>query len=213
MGKIIIKKGTKYGRLVVIREGKTLTLPSGQKNRTIRCKCDCGKVKNIRLHHLVRNRTISCGCLTEKHGMSGGKLYRVWTAMKERCHREGYIDQHRYKDRGISICDRWNKSFTSFMKWAIKNSWEEGLQIDRINNNLGYCPKNCRFVTNKINANNREDTIVVLYNGVNIALKLILEERGLQNHYGAIYTRIKRGWGHQDAIDTGIRVGNYKKVS
>jgi len=210
MGKLIIKRGRRFGKLKVIREGKTLKLPSGQTNRTMRCKCDCGSVKNIRLLHLVRGRIQSCGCIMPQHGYAKTKLYRVWTAMKERCYRDGYIDQHRYKDRGITVCKRWLHNFISFKNWALKNGWQEGLVIDRIKNNKGYSPGNCRFVTQLINANNREDTIMVLYNGVNVSLSLLLNEKKKINHYAAIYGRIKRGWQEQKAIDTPIREGNYK---
>lgn len=62
MGGLIINQGDRFGHLTYIREGKRKLLPSGQKPRVARCKCDCGKVKNILLLHLVRGRTLSCGC-------------------------------------------------------------------------------------------------------------------------------------------------------
>lgn len=212
MAKITIIEGMVFGKLTVIREGKPLKLPSGQTNRAIRCRCDCGKVKNIRLLHLVRGRIRSCGCLSgEKHNMTGGKLYRVWTAMKERCYREGYIDQHRYKNRGIKICKSWLNSFVAFKNWALKNGWKPRLQIDRINNNGNYKPSNCRFVTNVINVNNRENTLMVSYNGKKVSLSLLLMKKNKTIHYAAIYGRIKRGWDEQKAVDTKIKEGNYKR--
>lgn len=57
-----IKAGDKFGHLTYIRDAKINVLPSGQKPRTARCKCDCGKIKNVLLLHLVRGRTVSCGC-------------------------------------------------------------------------------------------------------------------------------------------------------
>lgn len=211
MGKLIIKSGLRFGRLVAIREGKTLRLPSGQTNRTIRCKCDCGKVKNIRLLHLIRGRTQSCGCIHPKHGYAKSKLYRVWTGIKERCFRDGHINSNRYKGRGIKMCDRWKNSFTSFKNWALQNGWKEGLQIDRINNNGHYTPSNCRFVTNIVNANNKESTILIFYNGKKTPIQFILKEKKISNHYRTIYGRLKRGWDGQEAIDTPIREGNYKR--
>lgn len=211
--RLLINTGSTFGLLTVIREGKLIKLPSGQVNRTIRCKCKCGKVKNVRLLHLVRGRIRSCGCLGgEKHGLSGGKLYRCWCSMKDRCYRESYIDSHRYLKRGITICDEWLYSFTSFKKWALSHGWKEGLQIDRINNNGNYKPGNCRFVTNMINGNNRENNIYILYNGEKRAIRLILLEKNKMQNFSAIYGRIKRGWDAQKAIDTPIRKGNYKRT-
>lgn len=75
------------------------------------------------------------------------RLYNIYRNMKQRCHNP---KAHQYKDygeRGIYVCDEWKNSFSSFVKWALNNGYEDGLTIDRINNNAGYCPNNCRFTT------------------------------------------------------------------
>lgn len=99
----------------------------------------------------------SCGCT--KHSASYSKLYAVWTAMKQRCYNK---NNKRYKDyggRGIVVCDEWGL-FSNFKKWAESNGYKEGLQIDRKNNDKGYYPRNCHFVTNA--ENNRNKTVTVL---------------------------------------------------
>jgi hypothetical protein len=210
-GKLNIPPGSVFGELTVIREAKKYTLPSGQTNRAMRCKCSCGKIKNIRLLHLVRGRIKSCGHLNgENHGLSSTKLYRVWSGMRDRATLDSFIHAHRYKKRGIKICNSWLNSFTYFKNWALKNGYKHDLTIDRINNNGDYRPGNCRFVTNKVNCNNKEATMFVVYNKKIVALSLILEERKMSAHYHTIYGRIKRGWDDQKAIDTKIRKGNYK---
>lgn len=143
--------------------------------------------------------------------MSGSKLYRCWSAMKERCYRDGYIDSHRYKKRGIKICKGWRNSFVRFKEWALKNGYKDGLQIDRINNDGNYEPGNCRFVTNMVNGNNRENNIYIIYNGEKRAIRLVLLEKNKLQNYAAIRGRIKRGWDAQKAVDTPIRDGNYKR--
>lgn len=59
-----------------------------------------------------------------------------------------------YRDRGIFVCNEWHK-FSAFEDWALSHGWTKGLQIDRIDNDRGYCPENCRFVTAKENSANR----------------------------------------------------------
>ena len=71
---------TKYGRLTVIKEVDKLILPCGQTNRAFLCKCDCGQEKVVRMLHLVRGRTLSCGCNgKDVYGASTkSKIYIVW---------------------------------------------------------------------------------------------------------------------------------------
>lgn len=61
---------------------------------------------------------------------------------------------NRYGGRGISICDDWLNNPMSFYMWSIENGYSPGLQIDRIDNNIGYFPHNCRWTTKTINARN-----------------------------------------------------------
>jgi len=202
--------GTKYNYLEVISDGANLRMPSGQINRTIKCKCDCGTIKEIRLLHLIRNKISSCGCKHKTmNGKSTTKLFKVWRALNRRCDKD-YFENHLYFKKGITVCEEWKYKFESFENWSLKNGYKEGLQIDRTDNSKGYSPYNCRWVTSKINTNNRDNTIILNYKNNSISLNLLLDTLGLNNHYGAIYRRIKRGWEHNKAIDTPIKKGNYK---
>jgi hypothetical protein len=93
------------------------------------------------------------------------KLYRLWNMIKHRCYNKEGQDYANYGGRGITVCQEWLDSYITFKEWALNNGWQEGLQIDRINNNLGYAPDNCRFVTSKINNNNRRNNAYMTYNG------------------------------------------------
>jgi hypothetical protein len=211
MKKIIITENQMFGKLTAIKETEILRLPSGQINRAFLCKCECGKETVVRLLHLVRGRIVSCGCISgEQHGKSKTSLYRVWTGMKARCYDPNHNRSHRYMSKGIVVCDVWKNSFATFEKWAIENGYGRGLQIDRINNDGNYEPSNCRFVTIAENCNNRDITFMVDYNGKRQSLMMILHEQNKEKYIHSIYSRIKRGWNHQEAIDKPLRKGNWR---
>ncbi len=206
-----LRPNEKHGMLTYIGDADKVYLPCGQSNRMVRVLCDCGKETVIRLLHFVRDRQHSCGCLApEQHGMVGTKLHNAWRGMLNRCRNDNYIDHHRYKDRGITFCNEWS-DFLYFKNWAINNGYKEGLQLDRINNNGGYYPENCRFVTPSENVANREVTLKVSYKGRNVALAQLISEFGISDRYHLIHHRISRGWNAERAIDTPPRKGNYRR--
>lgn len=94
-----------------------------------------------------------------KHGLTfkNPRLYRVWTTMKHRCENPKRSKYPSYGGRGISLCEEWQKPET-FIDWALNNGYQEGLQIDRIDNNGNYEPDNCHFVTPMENSRNRRNT-------------------------------------------------------
>ena len=94
------------------------------------------------------------GKLAKKHGLTNTKLYHVWVAMRQRCNNKNCSAYIYYGARGISICEEWN-DFLSFYKWAMSNGYDEKLSIDRIDNNKGYSPDNCRWATQSMQIVNR----------------------------------------------------------
>jgi hypothetical protein len=215
MPKLKIDKGTKYGKLTVIKEGVRIKLPSGQYNRTITCKCDCGSVKDIRVVHLTRGRTKSCGCLLtlsgkKTHGKSHTDIYTVWRGVKNRV-KPYHSERHLYYDKGIEINEEWKNDFEIFEEWSLKNGYKKGLQIDRIDNSKGYYPDNCRYVTPSVNVNNRDNTVFVNYKGQKMALMDAIRKGNRFESRDNIRSRISRGWDVDKAIDTPTKVGNYKK--
>ena len=95
--------------------------------------------------------------INESHGMSQAIEYRTWANMKARCY---YKNNNRYKyygERGITVCDRWMNSFSAFYEDMGLKPFPKA-QIDRINNNLGYFPENCHWVTNVENTRHQSTT-------------------------------------------------------
>lgn len=139
------------------------------------CKCDCGSIQFYNEQYLIRGTTLSCGCFhrqqTSKRRSQEGKytrscvdyrLYRVWIAMRARCNpgTKSVKSKRNYVNRGITVCDEW-QDFAVFEKWSLSNGYAEGLTIDRINNDLGYKPDNCRWTTYKVQNNNQSTTPMI----------------------------------------------------
>lgn len=203
--------GETYGNLTVISEAERMRLPSGQKPRVFICRCICGTEKQVLGLHLVRGRITSCGCINRTmNGESQTPIGRCYKGMKDRCS-PTYSERHIYFDKGIRVCEEWDKDYFAFREWALENGFKKGLQIDRIDNSKGYQPDNCRFVENLINVNNRDITFYVTYKGNKEAICLLLRRLNKLQHYTAITQRIKRGWEHDKAIDTPIKTGAYKR--
>lgn len=78
--------------------------------------------------------------------------------MKDRCYDKKVKDYKYYGERGITICDEWLNSVDAFCKWGMATGYEKGLQIDRIDNDKGYSPDNCRWVTPAVNCRKRNTT-------------------------------------------------------
>ena len=206
-----IVPGTRYNSLTVISEAERYELPSGQTNRAFNCKCDCGNEKVIRLLHLVRGRIKTCGCFNERHGASNTLLYGVWRGMIDRCTLPSNIGYQNYGGRGIKVCNAWLNSFMAFQAFAMSNGYDRGMTLDRIDSNGNYEPENCRFVPPVVNCNNRSVTFMVNYHGKRIAFTDLMRDKGIdESHWATIRGRISRGWDHSKAVDTKIRVGNYR---
>lgn len=113
----------------------------------------------------------SDGTIKKQHGLSTHPLYNVFKAMHDRCENPKNAAYPRYGGREIAVCDEWRlDNIESFMSWAYANGWEKGLEIDRIDNNKGYSPENCRIVTAKENSRNRRSNKYVTVNGETMLL-------------------------------------------
>lgn len=90
-----------------------------------------------------------------RHGETGSRLHTTWKNMKARCYGEYHEYYHNYGGRGITVCDLWRRSYEAFRDWALSNGYTDELTIDRINNDTGYSPDNCRFATRLEQSHNR----------------------------------------------------------
>ena len=94
-----------------------------------------------------------------KHGYAkNGKrhpLYSKRSDMQQRCHNPSHKAYKYYGSRGINVCKEWLDDTSAFVKWGIENGWEEGLEIERKDNDGDYTPDNCIFVSHSSNMQNR----------------------------------------------------------
>ena len=197
--------GKKFGRLTVLKQ-------SGTKHKECvwECMCDCGNKTNVISSNLRKGHTKSCGCLnTErtkqantKHGLYGTKIHSTYYNMKNRCYNPNYYLYKHYGGKGITVCDEWlgENGLSNFYNWSLKNGYADDKSIDRIDNEKGYCPENCRWTTMKQQQNNRTNNRIITVNGNSHTMKEWSEITGIG--YGTIQSRINRGWSPEDAVLT-----------
>lgn len=110
------------------------------------------------------------------HGLSYEPLFNVLHCMHYRCENENHPQYKDYGGKGITVCDEWSMdNAEAFISWALEHGWKQGLEIDRIDNEKGYFPENCRFVSRKENSRNRSSNKQVVINGETMLLYEAIE--------------------------------------
>lgn len=164
--------GLRFGRLVVQEK-------AGRKGKDVayRCLCDCGAEKLVVGSSLMNGDTRSCGCLAKdvthallyengdsNPGSANRRLYGIWAGMKERCQNTDFRDYYRYGGRGITVCDEW-QNWVDFRDWALSHGYQDDLSLDRIDNESGYRPDNCRWATASVQTNNTRANLKIVFHG------------------------------------------------
>jgi hypothetical protein len=191
--RLIDLSGQRFGRLVA-----KFVLPSPTNKRVCwHCACDCGKTHLVAAKHLRSGRIRSCGCLNNEcranrvrtHGCSDTSLYEIWQTMIKRCHNPKAKKFPDYGGRGISVCDRWRRSFADFA--ADVGDRPEGSSLDRKDNNGNYEPGNVRWATATEQSNNKRNTILITHDGITMSLKQWSVKIGIR--YSTLYARHRKG--------------------
>lgn len=183
--------GRTYGQLTIVAKGK----PSH-----VFVRCACGALKEVRLKEIAgkHGRTISCGCvrramldrgMQRTHGLSKTRTYNIYLKMVSRATNPNDAHWDGYGGRGIDLCDRWH-TFENFL--ADMGVCPDGLTIERVDNDKGYSPENCKWATMREQCYNRRSNRRSYFNGEILTQTEIAVRTG--RHKGTIYRRMKLGF-------------------
>lgn len=133
------------------------------------------------------------------HGMCNTPTYRSWINARKRCfdtQHEKYAD---YGGRGITMCERWKNSFANF----FADMWERpnGHQLDRINNNRGYEPGNCRWANLFQQAQNKRTNALLTLGGKTMCIAEW--SRTLNIPVPTLANRLRAGWSIERTLTEG----------
>ena len=210
-----IKPHDKFGKLTVLETFKK-ECKNGKNREFAIVFCDCRNILAVRIDSL-RKDTVSCGCYSKEmmltrfksHGLSQTRAYRILKNIYSRCYNSLNNTYERYGARGIDVCDEWNFDVVgqdlatiNFHNWYSKQSGSDNLTIDRINNDKGYSPTNCRLASNFEQSRNKRSNKNYLCFGQEKCLKDWSNDNRCIISYKSLWWRIKNGWNIEEALKT-----------
>lgn len=167
--------------------------------------CSYDSMKSYMLRHSIKHKVAfreGEANAYYKHGETSTRLYRIWSSMKTRCNNPNRAHYKNYGARGIKVCEEWN-DFSCFKKWALSNGYSDTLTLDRINNDKGYYPDNCRWITMQEQSNNRRTNHLVTYKGQTKTVVQWSTELGI-NRY-TLFKRLQHNWSVEKALSTPVK--------
>lgn len=142
-----------------------------------KCLCKCGKYVEVNANSLKMGGTKSCGCWMKEraserfstHGLSGTRIYKIWSNMMGRCYCHTNSRFKTYGQRGITVCDRWH-SFENFYE-DMKDGYSQNLTLDRKLVNGNYEKENCQWIPRSLQSDNKTNTRYLEIDGIRRSVK------------------------------------------
>ena len=212
-----IPVGTVFSRLTVVGEAESHVRKNGQRDSRSKCLCECGNMCVVFNASLMANSTKSCGCwkidklksrATHNNAKRGKQTaeYAVWKGIKSRTSNPKLKNFAYYGGRGISMCERWEKSFEAFLE-DMGPRPSNNHSIDRIDNDGNYEPGNCRWATRAEQGQNTRMNKYLVIDGVKKTVEKWSQDTGIPRK--TIYLRLSRGWSPEDAVMTPLQRRSY----
>lgn len=197
------KSGMVCGRLTVLSR----VVPGKDHSYDWLCRCECGKVVSVnsRKLNLKFLKKQSCGCSTSElisnalttHGDSASREHHTWSGIIQRCHNPNSPAFLNYGGRGIKVCERWRKSYESFLNDMGRCPF--GFTIERKNNNGDYEPENCCWDTRIKQGRNRRNNKIFTVRGITGCMSELAECFGIGTR--TVWHRIRKArWSVEDAF-------------
>ena len=203
--------GKHFGKWRVISEAEPYHKTGYGYQKRYNCLCDCGREKMVWRRNLLSGASTSCGCSKrgkpkysqERHEYAISRISDIYGAMKKRCYSPNSVNYNNYGGRGITICDEWLgvDGDLRFYRWSLEHGYSDELSIDRIDNNKGYSPDNCKWSTRQEQNDNKRSSRFITYNGETKTITQWARELGFRKGR-VIDMRLKRGWSIEEALTT-----------
>ncbi len=180
--------------LILLKDlgGRFATEKSKKKRRFGLYRCYCGKEFEAQIQSINDGNTKSCGCLKNTHNLSNHRLYKIWHNMIQRCTNPKNTFYENYGERGIKVSNKW-LDISNFIN-DMYPSYQEGLSMDRIDNNKGYSKDNCRWTTRSIQSRNTR----------------VLKSTNTSGYRGVHWRKSLKKWISQITVDSKrIHIGSF----
>ena len=210
MRKIEDLTGQQFGYLIIIEFAGI-----HKRNAQWKCRCECGNEKVVMGHNLKSGNVKSCGCLRSettsarcyKHGGTNTRLYNIFSQMLNRCNNQNNTNYKDYGGRGITVCNEW-LVYQNFKAWALANGYADDLTIDRIDNDKGYSPENCRWATRKEQNGNRRNNRLITFEGETKTLSQWATDKNISRD--VLRSRLDMDWTVEDVLTKPVKKWRHK---
>lgn len=149
-----------------------------RRSQRVLLRCACGRERVVAVSDYLRGKSLGCkqcgsvsvGNKNRRHGMFGTREYATWVAIIQRCTNPNLQTWDNYGGRGIRVCDRWLNSFEAFFE-DMGPRPSAAHSIERVDNNLGYSPENCKWATPDEQGKNRRCNVFLTFRGETLCLE------------------------------------------